>query len=244
MPTAEAFKHRLIDIPMLHESECTSIVEQLDELQHRWITRSLATFHTLGRATYLDVRGTEPAEGAFRARLKSDNYLIHSNFKPLLRVLRTTLREVLGGEISLTTEFAIPGFHIFKGIGVVTPGKAPPHFDMQYKMLNWEGVDEAEPISFTLPVRLPQAGGGLDVWTETPDDIQALFRSRKLTSIHESADKLGPAHFHRYKLGHLTVHLDRIFHRIGSVADIVPTDERITLQGHGRKLNGVWHLYW
>ncbi|HEV7880857.1 hypothetical protein [Bradyrhizobium sp.] len=243
--STEAFDKRLINIPMLRESECASILEQINGLRHRWITRNPNRFYSLGRATYLDTMGIEPAKGAFQCRLKSDNYLLQISFKSLYLVLGELLQGVLGGKVEITREFAVPGFHIFLGEASAGAGMASPHFDMQYRLLKWaEEKDEAEPISFTLPIRLPRAGGGLDVWKDTPADMEGRYRRGEMASIHQYAEKLGPRHFHRYSLGHLTVHLDRVLHRVGSVAGVQPDDARITLQGHGRKLDGVWHIYW
>jgi hypothetical protein len=244
MPTG-ALDDRLIDIPVLDENECASIVEQINSLRHRWITRNPNRFYTLGRASYLDMIGIEAAEGAFLCRLKSENHCLRSHFIFLYRSLCEVLRDILGPQVEMTTEFALPGFHIFRGEGAIAAGKAPPHFDMQYKLLKWaDGKDEAEPISFTLPVRLPGAGGGLEVWEDSPDELEARFRRGELTSMRECADKLGSGYFHQYNAGRLTVHMDRILHRIGFVAEVRPDEERITFQGHGRKLDGVWHLYW
>jgi hypothetical protein len=244
MPTG-ILDNRLIDTPMLRENECASIAEQIYDLRARWITRGLNRFYTLGRASYLDMSSFEPADGAFLPRLRSDNYLLRSHFAPLYRAICEVLREILGGEVVITTEFAVPGFHIFKGEGAISAGNAPPHFDLQYQLLNWaEGKDEAEPISFTLPVRLPRAGGALEVWADSQDDLEARFRRGELKAIHEYPEKFGPGYFHRYSVGHLAVHLNRILHRIGAVADVRHDDERITFQGHGRKLDGVWQLYW
>ena len=236
---------RLVDIPVLSEDECAHVVARIDELRSRWVMRGSKRLNTLGRATYLDVPRGEAAPGANMIKLVSDNYMLMENFGPIYSRVTDVLSGVLRADANLTKDFALPGFHIFEGEGLLGAPQAPPHFDMQYRLLNWAAdADEAEPISFTLALEIPAAGAGLTVWSDTPARVEERFRAGELRSMNEYTEVIGPGRFHPYALGQITVHMDRILHRVGGISDVHPSDRRITLQGHGRKLDGAWRLYW
>ena len=50
--------------------------------------------------------------------------------------------------------------------------------------------------------------------------------------------------FHPYERGALSPHSGLLLHRLGQVPKIRDHDERITLQGHGVRINGTWILHW
>jgi hypothetical protein len=94
-----------------------------------------------------------------------------------------------------------------------------------------------------MPIVLPKAGGGLDSWNVTPNDVTRMVQLGQepdLDKVKETKFKS----FHPYKLGTLSLHSGLLLHRLGRVEKIRDDDERITLQGHGVRINGTWILHW
>ena len=64
---------------------------------------------------------------------------------------------------AFSPHLALPGFHIFDYHAIPTADVASIHFDLQYQLIDWSddgpAPDFTQPISFTLPARLPAGGG-------------------------------------------------------------------------------------
>lgn len=158
--------------------------------------------------------------------------------------IRAALEEQLGEPVRYTEQFALPGFHIFLGQAIARAAGAPVHFDQQYQFLPWRRtLNPVPPISFTMAVALPRSGGRLDTWNVTPEDVTRWVGLGIEPDLMKIKDRKFRT-FHRYRLGTLALHSGLLLHRIGDVPKIADSDERITLQGHGVRVNGTWILHW
>jgi hypothetical protein len=183
---------------------------------------------------------TTHAAREYYARANQTNPLLQRQFSWLYETLLKTISESLGGNVKFVDRFALPGFHIFQSHQVFEQEIASVHFDLQYELLDWEEpLQDVVPISFTLPVLLPDSGSGLWHWDLMKDD----FRNK---STAEKDDMIAAAKksYYSYKKGTMLVHSGHKLHQIAAIQEFRSGEERITLQGHGVLLNGVWHLYW
>ncbi|HEY9724033.1 MAG TPA: hypothetical protein V6D47_18670 [Oscillatoriaceae cyanobacterium] len=222
-------------LPLLSEADCAAACAQVHALQPYWVARHPeAPFYTLGAASYLD----GSAGNRYAALATRLNPHLDSAFAPLYARVCATLAARLGEPVQLAGTHARPGFHVFLAHEAFARPVARLHCDLQHELLPWDGAIEST-LSFTLPVALPASGGGMEVWAIDTDAWLALElpeRKAALTTL--------PRRDVTYTLGTLALHSGRLLHRIAPSAEVAPQDERITLQGHGVRIAGTWHLYW
>ena len=238
----------ITSIRMLTETQCEDVYAHICELQEDWIPRggAASSFFTLGAATYLDV--TYPAKGGanYYEKVQRYNPLLQQHFDWLYEMLSTVLEEHLGASVSYEESFALPGFHIWLSRALSTKPVTSIHFDLQYQSLEWQDADKIDftrLISFTLPIRLPTRGGGLNMWNITyPEFVQAR-RQGTVQSVQDFPSSM-EHQYYPYTVGHLVVHSGYSLHQIAPVPEVYDTDRRITLQGHGLWVAGQWKLYW
>jgi hypothetical protein len=104
--------------------------------------------------------------------------------------------------------------------------------------LNWEPAGSADfstTMSFTLPIASPSKGSGLNIWDVTQLPDQQIGRTDALNQ-----DK---AHYQSYGIGVATIHDGKHYHQMCIATEWTPSDERITLQGHGLMQNGSLIIY-
>jgi hypothetical protein len=218
------------------------VVARLDGLREAWTSRMEGVlFATLGAASYLD------AWPSYRELAHARNPLLRAHFGELLERLRGELERLLDDPVRFAEPFALPGFHLWGMPGIPRPGDASLHFDLQYERLPWP--DEArpgfaKPLSFTLPLRLPAAGGGLTHWDLSKGRVDAFYARTGLDVSIDELSRLTSERFAAYQPGELVVHSGHLLHRIAGVDTLAPDDRRVTLQGHGLFFQGAWHLYW
>jgi hypothetical protein len=53
-----------------------------------------------------------------------------------------------------------------------------------------------------------------------------------------------PKQYYTYKTGTMLIHSGHKLHQIAAIQNFHEGEERITLQGHGLLLDGIWQLYW
>jgi len=221
-------------------------VQRLSSLRSFWRNRSLGaheTFFTLGLAAYLDAC---PADGGSRYYdcLPDSNSLLLSHFGVLYQSLLGALSNALSSPVELTSDLAYPGFHIFRGQGIVGAGNSGRHFDVQYSKIRLpRGTITSDPVSFTLSLKLPVSGSGLEIWDFTVSDFVRAYLSGRASSVEEYADRRTRSYY-SYSIGQLFMHRGLWLHRLNSPGVILADDERITLQGHALQTEGVWFAYW
>ncbi len=236
--------------PVLNAADCNRAWELLLQNRPHWIERHIpgageaGVFHTLGRASYIDVSASPDPERDYYSAVQRSNAIIHHQFHWLLDRVRLLLADVLQAPVECLNGLALPGFHIFDGAMMGSRRKARAHFDLQYAALRFPTPPDPETVlSFTLPILLPVSGGGLDVWNVTHKEfLQATLNQ----------PDVGPEAFVRgwrkrtvrYRPGRLVLQRHHILHRIASTGPTEPSDRRVTLQGHGVRFGNRWGLYW
>ena len=203
-------------------------------------------FYTLGVASYIEFCGTRDEQVEYYGKARRYNPLLKEYFGGLLENVRSTLERQLGGPVSYTEEFAIPGFHIWLADAIPTHETASVHFDLQYQRLNWPSPSEVEydkPVSFTLPIKLPKRGGGVNVWDLSYREITSLTEQGVPVDVDSMRGERTQFQY-PYSPGKLVMHSGQFLHQIAPVPEVEPGDERITLQGHALRCGGRWQVYW
>lgn len=226
--------------PFLSAETAASIAKTVRDAERFWIRRHpTAPSYTLGAACYLDV----PSEGiqTYYRRTTTGNGLLRARFGALYDELPRALERIFGEEFRYTSRYALPGFHVFRGGDGFELLEPKIHFDLQDLDLDWDD-DGARPedtrISFTVPVEMPASGAGLWVWDVEYSKVQG-FTEDEVLATNPAPPTLMP-----YELGALVIHSGDRLHQIAKT-DLEDEDEaRITFQGHARKTNGTWILYW
>ena len=237
--TATRTPPELTRVPLLTAVEAEAIREGVHALRDHWIQRRPdCPFFTLGTASYLD---GDDGFATYRERAAATNPLLERHFGELLETVRATLEEELGEACRYTPELARPGFHVYQSSPLFqTAGKV--HYDLQFEKIEWEdpSVDLENQLSFTLPVALPRAGGGLLVWNVDYREVRRMFQEVRRRVLAENREP----ELHPYRVGELVSHPGYLLHQIAPMPDMEPEDERITLQGHAVRGEDGWILYW
>ncbi|MDH7975197.1 hypothetical protein QH494_23685 [Sphingomonas sp. AR_OL41] len=234
---------QVIDLFALSEEEARAVANAVRAIEDRWLRRG-AGFATIGVATYLDVMCSDDAERHYYARIAESNRLIQEHFGWLIERVRATIETHFERPTVIDERVALPGFHIFHGCGITLVDHDSQHFDLQFRSLRWPfAATPSEVVSFTLAIELPAAGGGLDYWNFTEDDlarVQRLGRSTDMALIGRTK----PHMRHPYRIGYMTVQVAPVMHRIAAIPSTSPGDHRITLQGHSMRRGEELVLYW
>ena len=193
--------------------DANSVFERLLELKPYWELRSPDVgFYTLGKSSYIE--GRTPAYKEEKDRL---NALLASNFQDLYISMLTKLTDIMKEPVLLSTELAIPGFHIFE-VDERMEGQAGNwHTDYPHITLGLDGTDHS---TVTVAVKLPQSGAGLD-WIDQEGE-----------------------HYLPYAENDMIMHDGTNLHRIAGPKDIVPGEYRVTLQGHIIRRDNGLEIYW
>ena len=199
----------------------------------------MVPFFTLGAASYLDAGGRR--RPSYEERASRDNPLLRTHFSWLYERLRTAIGDHLGEPVDFHAAFALPGFHVFERCMIFERSFASMHRDLQYRALDWTGdePDFDRPISFTVPMAMPSAGAGLELWDLHAADLDGLSDAE----VTARAAAETPV-YHPYRLGVVNLHSGHQLHRIAPMAFGDDVSERMTLQGHGVRCGGTWRLYW
>jgi hypothetical protein len=117
---------------------------------------------------------------------------------------------------------------------------------LQHKFHNWKHLDKIDftkVISFTLPIKLPKHGGGLNVWNASHQEYIDAYNQGLVNDI-EDLQNLSQKTLVPYQVGNIVIHSGSSLHQIAPVAQVDIADERITFQGHGVFCDREWKLYW
>jgi hypothetical protein len=249
----------ITDIDFLSVDECARIRSAIQDMREHWLQRHpLAPFFTLGPANYFDI-AYNPLLPYYRLAARYNPMLLEK-FGWLYRKLTSAIEEHLGAPAEYRLNFALPGFHIFlsdsafhapadlthlewfKAKGKKEVVGNAIHCDTAHLVVDWgsrDGLEIDEPISITVSIALPRAGAGLNYWDFGLERTQGM-------SQPEIRDLLlaSPKHFHPYHVGAMVIHSGLRYHQMAAMPEMEPGDERITLQGHAVRQNGVWQLFW
>lgn len=234
-------------IPVLKLGECERVRQGVLALRRHWIMRGSAghPFYTVGAASYIDAASRTPPP-RYPEILAETNPVLREHFAWLYARVMYQLSVYLQAEVRTADELALPGFHVWEGRNIPTSSLSI-HFDLQYLSIPWsdgQRADRTRPLSFTLPIALPRAGGGLNSWDLSYEAQAAAHRATGRLVPMEELIRDRTRTFHPYAPGVLTLHSGHVLHQIAAVDQAAPDDERITLQGHGLYCDGAWTIYW
>ena len=186
-------------------------------LRLHWIDRG--HFFTLGAAAYADDPDVYPNMAA------TYNILLRDSFAGLYGYLASAALALDLGEtpaLAFCSEdsgqaVGLPGFHIFESRSNGIVGDI--HTDAPHERIKWD-MDVKPLATFTLPLELPDCGGGMDFWPKyTEGEIDIIDPE----TPHDRID---------YEIGNLYTHTGEIPHRIANCGDMIDGEFRITLQCH------------
>jgi hypothetical protein len=101
--------------------------------------------------------------------------------------LLSSLEKLLGEPVAYAPDLlALPGLHVFRGEGIAAASAVHNHFDIQYQLLRFPAErEEADPISVTLPLRLPAGGSGLQLYGLTYAKFVQAERTQESVSVED-----------------------------------------------------------
>ena len=182
-------------------------------MKDKWISRSNKyPFFTLGRGAYLDGRTKEYYKG-----LPAQNEMMVHAFAELYTEVGIALNSVFGEDIYLTSQLRVPGFHIFPSDKKFLTETGNWHQDHPHATLGLEDIDS---YAFTLAIKLPKSGGGMDY-------IDEFHQAQHLA----------------YNEKDLVIHNGQTIHRIAGMKEYTPNEYRITLQGHIVRRDGLLEAF-
>lgn len=235
-------RHQHHEIPLLPESDCASLVDAVDSLREHWISRwEGLPFWTLGAASYLD--SAQEGFAAYAEKARATTPILDQTFSALYDRVCEALAELVDQPVELAEGLARPGFHIFDFHPDFMLNRASAHYDLQYELIEWSGiadVDRDSQISFTIPIALPAAGGGLSLWNLDWLEMRELSEEQRRERIreHRTPEELA------YRIGTMFVHGGHRLHQMMPMRQGTSTDRRVTLQGHAISGGDRWLVYW
>lgn len=231
---------------VLSPEECATVADSVLALSDNWVQRAPFDFYTLGAATYLD--GPWDGENYISERC-STRSLLMNNFFDLYQTIINVFQPVLGA-VDFHPQLGLPGFHIFSAkpgntmmntTSVCAKAGGNIHQDFQYHAhntlwRNYNKIDFDHPLSFTIPIAMPDKGSGLNIW-------KGLHRGEHTAQELSDLARLIPPEEINYRLGKMIWFDYNLLHQIAPQECLQDQDRRITLQGHGLRCDDVWVLY-
>jgi len=212
----------------LTEEESDLISQKVINLKSKWISRE--GFYTLGAASYLDSRDID----VYKKLSDNSNVILRKEFESVYDKIKSFFELKLGKPVKF--DLAWPGFHIFEFNKQFSEMKntqyiASIHVDKPYSNHDWGfEVNEEETFSFTIPVRIPKNGAGLNCFnTETGRNYIEFYNSPNELQEQLLASK----NRIDYINGNLYYHEFGLLHQISNDSPLTHGDMRITIQGHG-----------
>lgn len=217
--------------PWLNSNECQNLVAQVVSNRSSWIRRGQTSgLYSLGEATYRD---QQLADQDFSA----NNRLLKTLFGDFLNRLTRQIENILGEKVKLSQAWPLPGFHIFTYYPFGYEEGLGPHFD-QYWLRSTQYKNN-ELLSVTVPLLLQAPRPGLTIWP-----IQHVHGEITPPWSVDLLTKTVPLYL-PYSLGAMVLHSGAWLHAVS--AEALPEnmqEMRITCQGHLRRQNGEWELFW
>lgn len=176
----------------------------------------------------------------YYATAKQTNPILRKHFSEMYDKLLAAFSSHFQIESVFRDDLALPGFNIYCGPQDFSRIQYNVHIDLQFLELNWEPEGSADfnaTMSFTLPIASPANGCGLNIWPVTHGSIaeEELEQSELLKEV--------AAIYQNYDVGVATIHDGKHYHQMTVAEGWLPSDERITLQGHGLIQDGKLVIY-
>ena len=189
------------------------VILNIFKLQDMWVSRSDDyPFFTLGRSAYLDGKTSE-----YKKIQKGMNELLYNNFEELYSSVLHVLQDKLNERVYFPKDLCYPGFHIFASDKKLLSITGNWHEDYPHETL---GLGDKDTSTFTVPILLPESGGGIDCMI----DNMPIYVG--------------------YKENEMLWHDGTTLHRIAGLKEYKPNEYRITLQGHLVRRNNRMEVFW
>ena len=107
------------------------------------------------------------------------------------------------------------------------------------KELHYQNIEKNYTTSFTITIKLPSCGSGLNYW-----DITYAEYPNHSNKDPETAFPEEKRHYLPYEEGKIVIHNGLMLHQIAIPKDLKKDDVRITMQGHAIRCDGVWRIHW
>ena len=200
-----------VDLNIDYERVCERVISN----KKHWIDR-FGIFYTFGASIYIDDQKN------YKEYIKKSNNILYEEFNDLY----SKLSNYFGAE--LNNEIAYPGFHIFNKSS--NQADASIHFDTPYLRLPNYKKSLSKPKSFTILLKKPKSGAGLNVWNKINLNKMDLSEQQSFLKSKTIKD-LGDVDYIEYELGKMYIHSGSVLHQISN-NKMVGDEERITMQGH------------
>jgi hypothetical protein len=224
----------------LTPDECEQVGATVDALRAYWeSTSAYGRTYVLGAASYIHAIGG--AGPAYHDRARRLTPVLRARFGWMYARLTASLARGLGAPVALAEQLAPPGFHVYRWDPQMHLLRCSVHVDLQFEahdFTRYGAPDLAHPLSFTVAIRAPATGAGMNVWDHTHGEA----RTRSRPDFRRELDATPPRRV-RYGLGELTVHSGLHFHQIAPIV-LEPGETRLTLQGHAIRCGDTWQAYW
>jgi hypothetical protein len=232
-----AFAVDVPSAPVFSVARLAEIQHGIDGLRAHWREHAPG-FFTLGLAHYKDGR-----DGLGAPEIEASNARLAGTFGPALEDLRTYLEAELDRAVEWGAGLPLPGFHILDA-RALRPGRpaGDSHFDLQYTAVRFDAPVDAT-LSFTVPIRVPSGGATLEHWPVDFAELRRRIAEGAFADLEDAQRRL-PMHAVAYEPGRVCLQRGLPLHRMGTVADVGPSDRRITLQGHAALVGDRWVGYW
>ena len=237
---------------------CKSWVSKLYSLKSYWRPRDAYGLFTLGAAAYIDAPD-QSTSSFFRIAssydkysnlLKADNKILLNNFSEVYSQLELVIASYLGiadDAVAYSDCKALPGFIIYTpNLAYQKTSTHIPHYDLPYKNLSWAKETHAyhfspnpsQTLSFTLPLQLPSSSSSLRIWNLKRHQAIAMEKNQLRATL-----KFNKSKEYKYEIGKILIHSGNDLHQVRPWKYIENDSYRVTLQGHGLKVDNRWILY-
>ena len=223
----------ILETKIFTKKECERIVNTLIKRQNEWEVRSPIGdfFMSYGALTYLDAEGGYYE--SYTQKSKYFNEILMEDFDWMYSKIKSYYEERF--EKPVVFKYALPGFHIFQTAEMLNhehiKNSASIHVDLPHRPHEWDS-DILAVSSFTIAVKLPRCGAGLNIWQDKNvfDNIETVFfdelDEKNQLKVTESAE------YFPYKLGYIYEQSGLTRHQITCKGEVMENERRVTLQGH------------
>lgn len=231
----------ILQLPCLTEEECQFICKRLHQINNHWEPEAdkRVPLYTLGAVSNIDAR--DKGEFFYKMKAKRLNPILRQNFSELYKKVTAALEKEINEPVVYDETYALPGFHMSLDPELLKPLYATIHFDQQFEDLAWryQNVNTKNSFSITLPITLPEHGGGMYCWDIHHRDVKDLSKGE----LEKKSEEEEPIYID-YNSGEIVIHNGMLLHQNAQPEQVQPNDQRITLHGYAVFCDDAWRLYW
>jgi hypothetical protein len=107
------------EVEVLSAEQCVAVTDAVLDAREDWTSRSPSgRFFTLGVNAYMDLAWAADADASYFNSARGANLLLKQRFAGVHRALAQVLEQALGLPTRYADDLAMPGFHIWVGLGI------------------------------------------------------------------------------------------------------------------------------